>query len=181
MIELGCFIDRLGSHTRSIISVSCQSSEGLNDVNRVSTQALAYTVRGSYLCGSVQRRNPAGICAARVATYGENVVEYDSHAHATDDKVGVLLLNLGGPDTLHDVQPFLFNLFADPVCWILLFHPRLCNFVIVVLYFISVCLKYRVMLMIIVFYTGHYTSSQAFSVSSMALGKIDFCGTGSQK
>ncbi|XP_027361154.1 ferrochelatase-2, chloroplastic-like isoform X2 [Abrus precatorius] len=31
-----------------------------------------------------------------------------------DDKVGVLLLNLGGPETLEDVQPFLFNLFADP-------------------------------------------------------------------
>ncbi|XP_018500803.1 ferrochelatase-2, chloroplastic-like isoform X1 [Pyrus x bretschneideri] len=31
-----------------------------------------------------------------------------------EDKVGVLLLNLGGPETLDDVQPFLFNLFADP-------------------------------------------------------------------
>mmetsp|Transcript_11551 Transcript_11551/g.20537 ORF Transcript_11551/g.20537 Transcript_11551/m.20537 type:complete len:520 (-) Transcript_11551:890-2449(-) len=30
------------------------------------------------------------------------------------EKVGVLLLNLGGPDTLDDVQPFLYNLFADP-------------------------------------------------------------------
>uniref|UniRef100_A0A0C9QL38 Ferrochelatase n=1 Tax=Wollemia nobilis TaxID=56998 RepID=A0A0C9QL38_9CONI len=30
------------------------------------------------------------------------------------EKVGVLLLNLGGPETLQDVQPFLFNLFADP-------------------------------------------------------------------
>nr|XP_010913104.1 ferrochelatase-1, chloroplastic [Elaeis guineensis] len=30
------------------------------------------------------------------------------------ERVGVLLLNLGGPETLHDVQPFLFNLFADP-------------------------------------------------------------------
>ena len=29
-------------------------------------------------------------------------------------KVGVLLLNLGGPDRLEDVQPFLYNLFADP-------------------------------------------------------------------
>ncbi|CAH1434589.1 unnamed protein product [Lactuca virosa] len=29
-------------------------------------------------------------------------------------KIGVLLLNLGGPETLDDVQPFLFNLFADP-------------------------------------------------------------------
>ncbi|MCO5577513.1 hypothetical protein L7F22_031344 [Adiantum nelumboides] len=30
------------------------------------------------------------------------------------EKVGVLLLNLGGPETLDDVQPFLYNLFADP-------------------------------------------------------------------
>lgn len=29
-------------------------------------------------------------------------------------RVGVLLLNLGGPDKLEDVRPFLFNLFADP-------------------------------------------------------------------
>eukprot|EP00239_Pterosperma_sp_CCMP1384_P010232 CAMPEP_0197865218 /NCGR_PEP_ID=MMETSP1438-20131217/43537_1 /TAXON_ID=1461541 /ORGANISM="Pterosperma sp., Strain CCMP1384" /LENGTH=507 /DNA_ID=CAMNT_0043483645 /DNA_START=469 /DNA_END=1992 /DNA_ORIENTATION=- len=29
-------------------------------------------------------------------------------------KIGVLLLNLGGPETLDDVQPFLYNLFADP-------------------------------------------------------------------
>jgi protoporphyrin/coproporphyrin ferrochelatase len=33
---------------------------------------------------------------------------------ATNTKVGVMLLNLGGPDTLEDVQPFLYNLFADP-------------------------------------------------------------------
>ena len=33
---------------------------------------------------------------------------------AFDVKVGVLLLNLGGPETLDDVQPFLYNLFADP-------------------------------------------------------------------
>lgn len=31
-----------------------------------------------------------------------------------EGKIGVLLLNLGGPETLDDVQPFLFNLFADP-------------------------------------------------------------------
>jgi len=29
-------------------------------------------------------------------------------------RLGVLLLNLGGPDQLEDVGPFLFNLFADP-------------------------------------------------------------------
>ena len=30
------------------------------------------------------------------------------------EKVGILLLNLGGPEKLDDVQPFLYNLFADP-------------------------------------------------------------------
>lgn len=29
-------------------------------------------------------------------------------------KTGVLLLNLGGPETQEDVKPFLYNLFADP-------------------------------------------------------------------
>lgn len=29
-------------------------------------------------------------------------------------KLGVLLLNLGGPERQEDVQPFLYNLFADP-------------------------------------------------------------------
>jgi ferrochelatase len=32
----------------------------------------------------------------------------------SQERVGVLLFNLGGPDTLDDVRPFLFNLFADP-------------------------------------------------------------------
>lgn len=30
------------------------------------------------------------------------------------EKLGVMLLNLGGPERLKDVQPFLYNLFADP-------------------------------------------------------------------
>jgi protoporphyrin/coproporphyrin ferrochelatase len=29
-------------------------------------------------------------------------------------KVGVLLFNLGGPETLRDVKPFLYRLFSDP-------------------------------------------------------------------
>ncbi|KAI4379662.1 hypothetical protein MLD38_005932 [Melastoma candidum] len=38
----------------------------------------------------------------------------EAHSLAKEERIGVLLLNLGGPETLHDVQPFLFNLFADP-------------------------------------------------------------------
>ncbi|KAJ9168245.1 hypothetical protein P3X46_019795 [Hevea brasiliensis] len=71
---------------------------------------------GSYRLSPAQERNPVGqtFCAASagVYTYGESLLE--SHSHTTEDRVGVLLLNLGGPETFHDVQPFLFNLFADP-------------------------------------------------------------------
>jgi len=35
-------------------------------------------------------------------------------ADGNDPKVGVLLLNLGGPETGEDVEGFLYNLFADP-------------------------------------------------------------------
>ena len=38
----------------------------------------------------------------------------DAAPDADTERVGVLLLNLGGPETLSDVQPFLYNLFADP-------------------------------------------------------------------
>src|SRR6185295_12307268 len=37
-----------------------------------------------------------------------------SELKSNDERIGVLLLNLGGPDTLDDVRPFLYNLFADP-------------------------------------------------------------------
>ncbi|KAJ7958336.1 Ferrochelatase [Quillaja saponaria] len=60
------------------------------------------------------KRNPVGqtVCSVGVCTYDGTTVE--SPLHAMEEKVGVLLLNLGGPETLNDVQPFLFNLFADP-------------------------------------------------------------------
>ncbi len=32
----------------------------------------------------------------------------------TQERIGVLLFNLGGPETLDDVYPFLLNLFSDP-------------------------------------------------------------------
>lgn len=33
---------------------------------------------------------------------------------STNQRIGVLLFNLGGPETLEEVRPFLFNIFADP-------------------------------------------------------------------
>src|SRR5215210_8661075 len=37
-----------------------------------------------------------------------------SEQTTSEEKIGILLFNLGGPDTLADVRPFLFNLFSDP-------------------------------------------------------------------
>jgi ferrochelatase len=34
--------------------------------------------------------------------------------HFMNEKIGVVLLNLGGPDSPEAVEPFLFNLFSDP-------------------------------------------------------------------
>jgi ferrochelatase len=31
-----------------------------------------------------------------------------------NQRIGILLFNLGGPESLEDVRPFLFNLFSDP-------------------------------------------------------------------
>lgn len=75
-------------------------------------------VRGSSLYGPVQKRILSGqsFCSLGVCTYPGLETASKSPAHAAEERVGVLLLNLGGPDTLNDVQPFLFNLFADPVC-----------------------------------------------------------------
>ncbi|XP_021276820.1 ferrochelatase-2, chloroplastic-like [Herrania umbratica] len=110
---------------RCVASVSRHSSEGSNDVDKPSSKALVISssdsntnysaLKGANLsCGSNQKRNVnlQTNCAVGVCTFGENVVE--SHAHVAEEKLGVLLLNLGGPETLNDVQPFLYNLFADP-------------------------------------------------------------------
>ncbi|KDP34118.1 hypothetical protein JCGZ_07689 [Jatropha curcas] len=106
------------SQGRSIISVSCRPSGQLHDtVSSSSSTDRRVTISGGlYELSPAPKRNPVGQthCAtsAGAYTYGESSLE--SHSHAAEDKVGVLLLNLGGPETLHDVQPFLFNLFADP-------------------------------------------------------------------
>lgn len=68
---------------------SCKPGQTSNVVGKASVSAGIYT-----------------------STYRDGMVEAPSHV--AEEKIGVLLLNLGGPETLNDVQPFLFNLFADP-------------------------------------------------------------------
>jgi hypothetical protein len=118
-------LTRSCSYTRSSMTVSCHLSEGLEDLDKSTSKALAISCSGSSdkrngLVGRsshyspIEKRKPVGqtFCSVGVCTYGEAVI--GSNSHIREEKVGLLLLNLGGPETLDDVQPFLFNLFADP-------------------------------------------------------------------
>ena len=56
---------------------------------------------------------------ASILHYSDPQAVVQPEVHLTDTttkpmKVGVLLLNLGGPETMGDVEGFLYNLFADP-------------------------------------------------------------------
>ncbi|KAG5244180.1 ferrochelatase [Salix suchowensis] len=97
--------DKLRSRELLVVSSSNSANKGMEASG------------GSFLSGPVLKRNPVGqaLFAASVVGIGPYCEGFvDSHLHVTEEKVGVLLLNLGGPETLNDVQPFLYNLFADP-------------------------------------------------------------------
>ncbi|KAK8289193.1 hypothetical protein V6Z11_D07G173500, partial [Gossypium hirsutum] len=86
--------------SRRIASFSGHSSNRFNGVNKPSSKAL---IKGPFLSdGLIQRRNLhlQAICRVGVYTLGENDVVESHHSHAMEEKIGVLLLNLGGLETL---------------------------------------------------------------------------------
>ncbi|XP_016163852.2 ferrochelatase-2, chloroplastic [Arachis ipaensis] len=104
----------------SLIRVTCHS-----DCNKSTSQASLLLCRssnngwkgmlgGASSWDTLPRRNLIGQTSYSVSTTTYGGVAIESPSHIAEEKVGVLLLNLGGPETLNDVQPFLFNLFADP-------------------------------------------------------------------
>ncbi|XP_042377284.1 ferrochelatase-1, chloroplastic-like isoform X1 [Zingiber officinale] len=62
----------------------------------------------------VKKHNHAGSIKCSTEAYLHDLNFPKLASSTAEEKVGVLLLNLGGPETLNDVQPFLYNLFADP-------------------------------------------------------------------
>ncbi|BBG95101.1 ferrochelatase 1, partial [Prunus dulcis] len=113
------------SHSDHKLSMSCSSSRSLGFDSCHSSKRLRLPKQLTVSCSTPSdkgdmfgvshscKKSPVGetLCPAGVYTYAGTV---ESHSHTAEEKVGVLLLNLGGPETLQDVQPFLFNLFADP-------------------------------------------------------------------
>ncbi|KAL8209863.1 hypothetical protein R6Q57_006595 [Mikania cordata] len=84
----------------------CRSSLCFNATGR--------TFENLHLDMPIQNRNLVGKTFCSAEAWIRPLSSTESHSHVEEEKVGVLLLNLGGPETLHDVQPFLYNLFADP-------------------------------------------------------------------
>lgn len=100
------------SQRNSLSLVRCQSKEISCGLNKPKPEgSVAITHRGS-TCFKTnvfeQAHSVSGDCS-----YDDTTAK--TRSHVAEDKIGVLLLNLGGPETLNDVQPFLYNLFADPV------------------------------------------------------------------
>lgn len=120
------FTKRLRSQLSLLVGRSCRLSEGSLDLEKSTSRVFLSSCSStsdkrngmlgrSHHCSPIEKRNPVGqtFCSLGVCTHSR--LDVESNSHATEERVGVLLLNLGGPDTLDDVQPFLFNLFADPV------------------------------------------------------------------
>lgn len=108
------FISRSHHHVKS--NSSFVNTTKLSVDRSSSSSNTKYSVSGGLsLRLPVQRKIVVGRthCSTGVCTYP--VGAFESQSNTDEEKIGVLLLNLGGPDTLNDVQPFLFNLFADPV------------------------------------------------------------------
>ncbi|KAJ9559957.1 hypothetical protein OSB04_005117 [Centaurea solstitialis] len=89
----------LRSHT---CEIKCEVSRNSGSISKLK------------LDGPIKNRGLTGKTFSSVGICTDPLSDNESHSHVEEEKVGVLLLNLGGPDTLHDVQPFLYNLFADP-------------------------------------------------------------------
>ncbi|WCJ29571.1 ferrochelatase 1 [Euphorbia peplus] len=99
----------------SVTSLSCRSRESdkyCTQAIRVSSSCSNDRTRSCITISGGSRNLTCAAASPGVCPYDDSFV--DTQSHATNDRVGVLLLNLGGPETLNDVQPFLFNLFADP-------------------------------------------------------------------
>ncbi|XP_026416227.1 ferrochelatase-2, chloroplastic-like [Papaver somniferum] len=103
--NLNLSVSRLRNLTQSIYAVRKSNLLYLSVVSPLKDHKLLH--------GPVQKREVFCFAVGGACICGEYGLE-GSHVHVGEEKLGVLLLNLGGPETLQDVQPFLFNLFADP-------------------------------------------------------------------
>ncbi|GER49662.1 ferrochelatase [Striga asiatica] len=91
-----------------------RSLEAFANSNLLKTSLVARCSLGSFKTSSVSSDKSIKHPVQLGALVASGSQEVSTNELVGNEKIGVLLLNLGGPETLDDVQPFLFNLFADP-------------------------------------------------------------------
>lgn len=119
------------SRLRGSTSVSCAKftsnfpNYGLQKIGRPSSSFALFSLISDVIKWNfsqsihipVKKHNHAGSIKCSTEAYLHDLNFPQIASSTAEEKVGVLLLNLGGPETLNDVQPFLYNLFADPVSY----------------------------------------------------------------
>ncbi|ONK66279.1 uncharacterized protein A4U43_C06F6060 [Asparagus officinalis] len=96
---------------RSQVS-KCDIVSAFHSSDREHHHSLSYNASSLYIPSKDRKFLGKSSYSSEACSSDENMVGASSTT--AREKVGVLLLNLGGPETLQDVQPFPFNLFADP-------------------------------------------------------------------
>ncbi|KFK26386.1 hypothetical protein AALP_AA8G241800 [Arabis alpina] len=104
----GYSFPRSCSERNSLSLVRCQSKEISCGLNKLKLEGSVRGLNSFKTNVFEQAHSVSGDCSYDDTTAAK------TRSHVAEDKIGVLLLNLGGPETLNDVQPFLYNLFADP-------------------------------------------------------------------
>lgn len=109
------FSPRLACTTQALNQLSGSQIEPWNKSSPLKKPFTAKCYPGCHDPPSTGRRRPLVMrsSASEIVMTSESK-DTSGTLLTGNESVGVLLLNLGGPETLEDVQPFLFNLFADP-------------------------------------------------------------------
>ncbi|KAL4194406.1 hypothetical protein AMTRI_Chr05g68410 [Amborella trichopoda] len=105
---------RLGGKQTAMLQCSLGSSRKSETCLSLFTTDENGLWRRKYSCEALEKRKLLAYAVSSAELCGFEDSAAEVHSLPEQEKIGVLLLNLGGPEILQDVQPFLFNLFADP-------------------------------------------------------------------
>ena len=103
----------VGTSSRRVTATRVEGSGARAGGAQRAAKSSSSGFRGSSLVGTNLGRR-LRVAARAVSDPSMTGWDAGNKIDEKEDVVGVLLLNLGGPETLDDVQPFLYNLFADP-------------------------------------------------------------------
>lgn len=103
------------AHLNALCSVRRSSCRRFQNRRQLIRFAGRSGLSAEAMAGDGERRaSSLPAASATMNSSWEMSEDVEVRSATQQERVGVLLLNLGGPENLDDVQPFLYNLFADP-------------------------------------------------------------------